>query len=115
MLSEGWCGNMKLSSFGKLLSPTYTDRLSINRFTEITNPDGTIGMGLPKTPLYSDVQCRISFNSSDNPETTKEDSNPIYLQVKIFCSPSVDIKKGDILNISFNLFDIFSFHYHVAI
>lgn len=88
---------MKLSSFGKLLSPTYTDKLSINRFIEVTNPDGTIGMGLPKEPVYSDVRCRISFNISDNPETTKEDSNPIYLQIKIFCSPNEDIQKGDIL------------------
>lgn len=88
---------MKLSSFSKLLSPTYTDRLSINRFTEITNSDGTIGIGMPEEPLYSDVQCRISFNISDNPETTREDSNPIYLQVKIFCAPNVDIQKGDIL------------------
>lgn len=88
---------MKLSSFGKLLSPTYTDRLSINRFTEITNSDGTIGIGMPEEPLYNDVQCRISFNISDNPETAREDSNPIYLQVKIFCSPNVDIQKGDIL------------------
>lgn len=88
---------MKLSSFGKLLSSTYTDRLSINRFTEITNLDGTTGIRMPEEPLYSNVQCRISFNASDNPETTREDSNPIYLQVKIFCAPDVDIQKGDIL------------------
>ena len=88
---------MKLSSFGRLLTPTYTDKLSINRYTEIENADGTIGMGLPETPLYSDVQCRISFKSNDNPESNKDDSNPIYLQVKIFCSPDVDIQKGDIL------------------
>jgi len=88
---------MKLASFGKLLASTYTDRLSINRYTEIKNADGTIGMGLPKTPLYSEVQCRISFKNSDNPESDKDNSNPIYLQVKIFCAPNVDIQKGDIL------------------
>lgn len=88
---------MKLSSFGKLLTLTYTDKLSINRYTEIENADGTIGMGLPETPLYSDVQCRISFKNSDNPESNKDDTNPIYMQVKIFCNPNVDIKKGDIL------------------
>lgn len=88
---------MKLASFGKLLTSTYTDRLSINRYTEIENVDGTIGMGLPETPVYSDVQCRISFKNSDNPESNKDDSNPIYMQIKIFCNPEVDIKKGDIL------------------
>ena len=72
---------MKLSSFGKLLTPTYTDKLSINRYTEIENADGTIGIGLPETPLYSDVQCRISFKNSDNPESNKDDSNPIYLPI----------------------------------
>lgn len=88
---------MKLSSFGKLFTSTYTDTLTINRYTEIDNPDGTTGMGLPEEPLYSDVRCRISFSQSDNPESGKEDSNPIYLQVKIFCSPDVDIQKGDAL------------------
>jgi len=88
---------MKLSSFGKLITSTYTDKLSINRYTEIDNPDGTIGMGIPEEPLYSDVQCRISFKQSDNPESNKEDTNPIYMQVKIFCNSEVDIKKGDIL------------------
>jgi hypothetical protein len=88
---------MKLSSFGKLLAPTYTDKLSINRYTEIENADGTIGMGISEEPLYSDVQCRISFKQSDNPESNKDDSNPIYMQMKIFCSPDVDIQKGDIL------------------
>lgn len=88
---------MKLSSFGKLFTSTYTDRLTINRYTEIDNPDGTTGMGIPEEPLYSDVKCRVSFNQSDNPESGKEDSNPIYLQVKIFCSTDVDIQKGDIL------------------
>jgi hypothetical protein len=88
---------MKLSSFGKLLAPTYTDKLSINRYTEIENADGTIGIGLPETPLYSDVRCRISFGQTDSPESQKDDTNPIYMQVKIFCNPNVDIKKGDIL------------------
>ncbi|MFA5638823.1 MAG: hypothetical protein WC961_08085 [Anaerovoracaceae bacterium] len=88
---------MKLSSFGKLLAPTYTDKLSINRYTAIENADGTIGMEIPEEPLYSDIQCRISFKQNDNPESIKEDSNPIYLQIKIFCSPNQDIQKGDIL------------------
>lgn len=88
---------MKISKFGRLLEKTYTDRLSINRHTEITNADGTSGIGLPTTPKYSDIPCRISFNQTDNPESNKDDTNPIFLRVKLFCNPYVDIVKGDIL------------------
>ena len=88
---------MKLSGFGKLLIPTFTDKLSINRHTEITNTDGTIGISIPEIPLYENIKCRISFQSSDSPESNKEDSNPIYMQIKIFCKPNEDIKKGDII------------------
>lgn len=91
---------MKLSSFGKLLEPMYTDKLSIKRYQEVTNADGTTGIALSATPIYSNVACRISFGQSDNPDSGKDDSNPIYLQIKIFCSPTVDVRKGDILTVN---------------
>ena len=88
---------MNLAGFKDLFALTYTDRLSVKRHVEIINSDGTTGLSLPNTPIYDDVQCRISFNQTDNPEPGKEDSNPIYMQIKLFCAPELDIRKGDSL------------------
>lgn len=86
---------MKLASFSKILSSTYTDKLTITRRVKIPNPDGTTGFGYPPIPLYSDKACRISFKESDVPEMGKEDTNPFTMQVKIFGAPELDIQKGD--------------------
>jgi hypothetical protein len=90
---------MKISGFGKLLATTYTDKLSINRYGKVDNPDGTTGTKLPDIPVYTDIPCRLSFNQEDNPETSKQDVNPIYLQIKVFCGVGVDIRKGDFIEV----------------
>ena len=91
---------MKLSGFSKVLNQLYTDKMSVFRYTETLNDDGTVGTGLVEQPVIEDKPCRISFPSTDNPETTKEDSNPIYLQIKVFCNADLDVKKGDKLIVS---------------
>lgn len=90
---------MKLSGFGKVLVGFYTDRFSIKRKTGKENADGTLGTVVPEIPLYSDIKCRVSFSNTDNPDSGREDSNPISLQIKIFCLPEVDVQKGDILTV----------------
>jgi hypothetical protein len=69
--------------------------MSISRYKEVLNDDTTTSVEESETPVYTDIPCRISFTSTDNPETTKEDSNPVYLQIKVFCSPEIDVQKGD--------------------
>lgn len=86
---------MKLSSFSNVLSALYTDKMSVFRYVETKNADETVSVELKKVPEISDQPCRISFPTTDNPETTKEDSNPIYLQIKVFCSVKLAVKKGD--------------------
>lgn len=86
---------MNLGSFGKMLNTLYTDKMSIFRHTEVLNDDTTTSVEESETPVYTDIPCRISFTSTDNPETTKEDSNPVYLQIKLFCSADIDVQKGD--------------------
>lgn len=86
---------MKIAAFGPLLTSTYTDNMDIYRHTQVTNADGTIGIGIPATPVHSKVKCRLSFESRDYPKSDLEDTNPINLQLKIFCGPYTDIKKGD--------------------
>ena len=86
---------MELSSFGKMLNSLYSDKMSVLRYKEVLNEDTTVSVEELETPVYTDIPCRISFTSTDNPETTKEDSNPVYLQLKVFCSAEIDVQKGD--------------------
>lgn len=85
---------MNLGKYAKVLNILYTDKMSVARYVEKRNRDGTIGIKKDETFL-SDIPCRISFTSSDNPETNREDINPLYLSIKIFCNVEIDIKKGD--------------------
>ena len=86
---------MKLSLFSHLLAGTYTDKFEVRRFQSVTNADGTKGVKLSDTPIIENEPCRISFTSSDNPNAAKEDVNPKQLQLKLFCRPLVDVRKGD--------------------
>ena len=88
---------MNLSFISPLLSSMYTDRLTVKRVAKVTNPDGTTGIGKNKTEVYTDVKCRISFESEDNSINTKEDTNPKSIRTKVFCDTNLDIKKGDTL------------------
>lgn len=86
---------MKISGFKSIISSTYTDIMDIYRHVEVMNTDGTSGIQISQMPLYTGIKCRISFENRDASNTISEDTNPINLQIKIFCEPSVDIKKGD--------------------
>lgn len=91
---------MKLSGFGHILKIMYTDKMSISRCVETENADGTTDVSTNEKPVYIDIPCRISFSATDNPESNKEDTNPKYLQIKVFCNPEVDVIKGDKLVVS---------------
>jgi hypothetical protein len=86
---------MKLGMVSKVLAKTYKDLMSISRYEAVVGEDGTTQTTLKLIPTYTDIPCRVSFSDSDNSETTKDDSNPIYMEIKVFCGPQVDIKKGD--------------------
>ena len=86
---------MNLSVFGSLFAQMYTDKMSISRYTETENTDGTTSVSKNLEPVYTDIPCRISFNQNDNPESLADDANPIFIQIKLFCKADVDIKKGD--------------------
>lgn len=86
---------MDLSSFGSILQGMYTDEMDIYRYAEAENEDGTTSTKLSSAPVYEGIACRISFNSPDEPETTREERNPVYLRIKVFCSVDVDVSKGD--------------------
>lgn len=86
---------MKLGAFGKVFALMFTDKMTISRYTETLNPDGTTNISSDVEPVYENVACRVSFNQNDNPESLGDDANPIFLQVKIFTATATDIRKGD--------------------
>lgn len=87
---------MKIAGFGSIISSTYTDKMNVYRHEKSSvADDGTTGIKLKPTLQASNVKCRISFDSKDYPQSDLEASNPINMQIKIFCGPSVDIQKGD--------------------
>lgn len=69
--------------------------MDIYRYVESLADDGTTIVIPATNPLYSNVRCRISFNSQDSAESSLEERNPIHLPVKIFCGPETDLRKGD--------------------
>ena len=73
--------------------------MSIKRLTSSVRPDGSTASILPEGYLYTDLPCRLSFTSyTDNPVLI-DITNPVRKQVKIFCDPTFDIKKGDFITV----------------
>jgi len=91
---------MRLASFGKIIASTFTDVMSIKRYIEQTNADGTTDSILPTQWLYTNIPCRLSFTGMERPNDSADDQVPIVLSPKIFCSVSVDIKPGDYISVN---------------
>lgn len=86
---------MKLSKFSKLLAPMYTDEMTVYRRASTENEDGTTAVKLSPTPVYENIPCRISATQADNSESTADDTNPTYSEIKVFCAADYNIHKGD--------------------
>lgn len=86
---------MKLSGFSKIITTMLTDKMSITRYVDKENEDGTTDTVMPESPLYSDVACRVSFSSGDKPNDKDVDDTPVAIVPKIFCELDVDLKAGD--------------------
>jgi hypothetical protein len=88
---------MNLSPARAIISKLYSDKMSITRLQEVVGADGTTNVIESDEPLYKDIACRISFSSVDNPDGITDSNNPQHLQIKVFCDPNIDVKKGDTL------------------
>jgi len=88
---------MRLDSFSPLLTEMMTDEMDVYRHTEVQNSDGTTSTILPTSPLHTQIKCRVSFSSLDNPRESEIDQTPIKVVPKIFCSTLADIKTGDMI------------------
>lgn len=89
-----------LQGYADILSLLYTDRITVYRYSEKTNADGSIELVADDTNSLVDIPCRISLSGLDNAKSYKEDVNPEEQGSKIFCDSSVDLRKGDKVTIS---------------
>lgn len=92
---------MKLSGFAGVITTMFTDKMSINRYVDKDNEDGTTDTVLSDTPLYTDVPCRVSFASTsrEKPNDTDIDDTPLEVVPKIFCKLDTDLKAGDFITV----------------
>lgn len=82
----------------RVIEKMYEDRATINRYTEYEDPDTTeTKLGL--FPVYEDVPCRISQVTLDMDRQT-ETVNEVLYETKLFISPDIKIKKGDVIEVT---------------
>lgn len=86
---------MKLGGLGNLLAMLYNDRMDIYRTSKEANDDDTINISYEPKPLYTDIECRLSFYSDDTASDSEVDRNPVRLSPKLFCRHDVDLQAGD--------------------
>lgn len=88
---------MNLSNYKKYSELLYSDRLTIHRYIEVEEEDGSTKDGLDHNPVLKNIPCRISKVKSDEHNINFDDVNKQSAKLKIFCSPDIEILKGDSL------------------
>ena len=86
---------MKLAGLGNLFAMLYNDRMDIYRTSEETNDDATSDISYNSQPLYTDIECRLSFSSDDTGSDSEVDRTPVRYNPKLFCRAGVDLRAGD--------------------
>ena len=90
---------MKLSGFAPIIESMFNDKMDINRYIDVANSDGTTDTRLSDAPIYTNVPCRVSFSTYDNPRDNEVDNVPVKNVPKIFCKLNADIKAGDFITV----------------
>lgn len=91
---------MKLAGLGKFLSILYNDRMDIYRTGKSVNEDDTTDISYQPKPLYTGVECRLSFSSDDSGADSEVDRNPVRFNPKLFCGAKVDLQAGDYVTVT---------------
>lgn len=90
---------MRLGDFSGIITTMFTDKMDITRYIDRTNPDGTTETVMPDYPIYTDVDCRLSFISEESPKDKTVDDNPVKTNPKIFCKTTADVQAGDYITV----------------
>lgn len=81
----------------RMVERLYEDRATIRRFAEEETPWGETR--LVEQVVYQDVPCRISqrvLGTNNQSETV----NQVSYETKLFLSPDIEIKQGDIIEVT---------------
>jgi len=76
----------------------YTDRATIFRYTQVKDPV-TKATDLVAEPVYTDRPCRLSQRALGQNSQT-EAQNDIRYETKLFIAPELEIKHGDMLEVT---------------
>lgn len=89
---------MDIERHRRAIERLYTDRATIYRHQPVKNPV-TKTTKLVAQPVYTDQPCRISQRALGQNNQT-EAQNEIQYETKLFIAPEVEIKQGDLLEVT---------------
>ncbi len=91
-----------MSLFGnakKIIESQFKDRVSVYRYENGKNADGTTYTNKNPVPISMNIPCKISYLNFDSPNPDEVDTNLVLLNPKLFVSVETDIRVGDYLSI----------------
>ena len=81
----------------------YTDTANVYRYSKTTTTAGATRTGIGSTPTISNMKCRISQKDLNSPiQSQTQTENNISYEIKLFCSPDIEIKTGDRIEVTRN-------------
>lgn len=81
--------------FEKVLASLWNDRFTIMDHVSFVNTSGITEDRLEE--IATDLLCKISYPSHNTTDGGTIDTNPIDWDIQLFCSPSVPVKKGQLI------------------
>ncbi|CUO91753.1 Uncharacterised protein [Clostridium baratii] len=88
---------MDLNKYKVYSKIMYTDKFTIKRYIDTEDDDGSTREVLDPNPKLKDIPCRISKVKEDEQNLKQEDANKKSVKLKVFCSPDIEVYKGDLV------------------
>jgi hypothetical protein len=89
---------MYIARHRRIIEKMYTDRVIVYRYSKIKDPV-TKETKLVPQPVYTDQPCRLSQIALGKNDQT-EAQNEIRYETKLFIAPEIDIRQGDLLEVT---------------
>lgn len=85
---------INMSGLRSIHALLYTDKMDIYRKVTVTDGDAENNI-VPTEPLYSGIECRVSFGRRDSASYAPKAREAVFLRPRIFCDPFTDVLPGD--------------------
>lgn len=83
----------------KALESMYNGKCTVTEYQEYQKPNKSTGFR--EVPVLEDIPCRLSFQNITSTKSS-ETASAVSQVVKLFCSPSYDIKAGSKITVAQN-------------